>query len=59
MVFLEEAQRWRKAVNVLEKIPASPPIGGLLWTVVIPAALLFVTVTLTVMLYRRFSKTEL
>jgi hypothetical protein len=55
VVFLEEAQSWREAMNALERIPASPPIGGPLWTIIIPAALLLLSITLTIMLYRKFS----
>ena len=45
-------------MNGMERIPASPPIGGPLWTIVIPAALLIVSVVLTIMLYRKFSNSE-
>jgi len=39
-------------------IPAEPPIGGPLWSVVIPALLLLVTGLGTFMLYRHFAKRE-
>jgi len=37
-------------------LPADPPIGGFLWTVVIPSALLIGSFLATYLLYRRFSK---
>ncbi len=36
-------------------IPAEPPIGGALWSFVIPALLLFVAGVATFMLYRHFA----
>ncbi len=37
-------------------IPAEPPIGGVLWSVVVPAALFAVAFAATWMLYRHFAK---
>ena len=37
-------------------LPADPPIGGSIWTVVIPAFLLVGSFLATYLLYRRFSK---
>ncbi len=39
-------------------LPAESPIGGPLWSYVVPAALLGVTILGTVMLYRHFAKLE-
>ncbi len=39
-------------------LPASPPIGGLVWTVVIPAILFLGSLMGTVLLYRKFSREE-
>ena len=39
-------------------IPARPPIGGPLWTIVVPAALLLLSVAATWLLYRSFSSKE-
>ena len=39
-------------------IPAKPPITGPFWTIVVPAALLVVSIVATWMLYRSFSRTE-
>ena len=39
-------------------LPAQSPIGGPLWSVVIPALLLLVTGLGTFMLYRHFAKRE-
>lgn len=38
-----------------DPLPAEPPIGGILWSVVVPAFLLAVALAATVMLYRHFS----
>lgn len=43
---------------MMERIPAPPPIGGALWTVVIPAALFIFTLLSTIALYRKFARTE-
>ena len=40
----------------LAPLPAAPPIGGPVWTVVIPAILLIGSFLATYLLYRRFSK---
>jgi len=39
-------------------LPADPPIGGLAWTVVVPAALFLGAFLGTYLLYRRFSRVE-
>lgn len=39
-------------------LPAEPPIGGPLWTVVIPATLLLGSFFGTYLLYKRFAKEE-
>lgn len=39
-------------------LPADPPIGGPVWTVLIPAILLVGSFLATYLLYRRFSKEE-
>lgn len=39
-------------------LPAEPPIGGAVWTVVIPAILLVGSMVGTYLLYKRFSKEE-
>ena len=39
-------------------LPASPPIGGVVWTVVVPAALFLGSFLGTYLLYRRFSKED-
>ncbi len=39
-------------------LPASPPIGGFVWTVVIPALLFMGSFLGTYLLYRRFSREE-
>ena len=39
-------------------LPAEPPIGGPIWTVVIPAVLLIGSFLGTYLLYKRFSKEE-
>lgn len=36
-------------------LPAGPPIGGFVWTVVVPAALLLVSATATWALWRHFA----
>ena len=41
-----------------EPLPAAPPIGGPVWTYVVPALLLLVASTGTWLLYRRFSSKE-
>ena len=37
-------------------IPAEPPIGGVLWSIGVPALLFLVSFAATCLLYRRFSK---
>jgi len=37
-------------------IPADPPIGGSLWSVLVPAALLLVAALATGWLYRHFAR---
>jgi hypothetical protein len=39
-------------------LPADPPIGGFLWTVAVPAALLIGPFVATYLLYRRFADEE-
>jgi hypothetical protein len=39
-------------------LPAKPPIGGPIWTIVVPAALLAVSIWGTWLLYRHFSREE-
>jgi hypothetical protein len=39
-------------------LPVDPPIGGLVWTVVVPAFLLFGSFLGTFLLYRRFARAE-
>lgn len=39
-------------------LPASPPVGGVLWSVIVPALLLAVAVGATVLLYRHFAGRE-
>lgn len=38
------------------RLPAEPPIGGLLWTLVVPALLLALATLGTYLLYRRFAR---
>jgi hypothetical protein len=42
----------------LQPLPAEPPIGGPIWTVVVPAALLVVAIWGTWLLYRHFAKED-
>jgi hypothetical protein len=39
-------------------LPAEPPIGGVAWTVVIPAILLVGSFLATFLLYRRFARED-
>jgi len=39
-------------------LPADPPIGGLVWTVVVPGVLFLGSFLGTYLLYRRFSRIE-
>lgn len=41
-----------------EPLPATPPVGGVLWSVIVPALLLAVAVGATVLLYRHFAGRE-
>lgn len=41
-----------------EPLSASPPVGGFLWSVLVPALLLVVAVGATVLLYRHFAGRE-
>jgi len=43
------------ALGVVEPIPAAPPIGGALWTVVLPALLFATACAATYLLYRHFA----
>jgi hypothetical protein len=42
----------------LQSLPAKPPISGPVWTIVVPAALLLVSIWGTWLLYRHFSREE-
>jgi hypothetical protein len=42
----------------MEPLPAVPPIGGMIWTVVIPAILFLGAFLGTFLLYRRFARGE-
>jgi hypothetical protein len=42
----------------LPPLPAEPPIGGVLWTLVIPALLLVGSFLGTYLLYKRFAREE-
>ena len=42
----------------MDPLPAVPPIGGLIWTVFIPAILLLGAFLGTYLLYRRFAREE-
>jgi hypothetical protein len=42
----------------MEPLGVDPPIGGVIWTVVIPAVLLLGSFLATYLLYRKFSKEE-
>ena len=42
----------------LAPLPASPPIGGIIWTVVVPTLLFLGSFIGTYLLYRRFAKEE-
>lgn len=39
-------------------LPAEPPIGGPVWTIVVPAALFLVSLVATFLLYRHFAGRE-
>lgn len=39
-------------------LPAEPPIGGVVWTVVVPAVLLVGSFVATYLLYRHFAREE-
>lgn len=45
-----------QAAEAMAPLPAEPPIGGAVWTVVIPAVLLLGSFLGTYLLYRRFSR---
>ena len=47
-----------QATPGMAPLPADPPIGGPIWTVVIPALLFLGSSMGTYLLYRRFSKEE-
>ena len=47
-----------QATPGMAPLPASPPIGGAIWTVVVPAVLFLGSFMGTYLLYRRFSKRE-
>ena len=39
----------------MSPIPAQPPMGGVFWSVIVPAALLLFTFWATYLLYRHFA----
>lgn len=47
-----------QAAEGISPLPAEPPIGGAVWTVVIPAILLVGSFLATLLLYRRFAREE-
>jgi len=47
-----------QATPGMAPLPAEPPIGGAIWTVVVPALLLFGSCLGTYLLYKRFAKEE-
>lgn len=47
-----------QATPGLAPLPADPPIGGPVWTIVVPALLLFGSFAATYLLYKRFAKEE-
>lgn len=47
-----------QAAEGMAPLPADPPIGGTIWTVVIPAILFLGSFLGTYLLYKRFSKEE-
>jgi len=47
-----------QASETMAPLPAEPPIGGFVWTVVIPGVLLLGSFLGTYLLYRRFSREE-
>lgn len=46
------------ADSVLQRIPAEAPISGVLWTVVVPAALFAVSLGATWALFRHYSRRQ-
>ena len=46
------------ARGAVTPIPAEPPIGGVLWSVVVPAVLFLIAFAATFFLYRHFAKEE-
>lgn len=44
--------------EALQPLPAEPPIGGPVWSIVVPAILLAFATAATWMLYRRFSRPD-
>ena len=47
-----------QATDGIQPLPADPPIGGAVWTVVIPAILFVGSFMGTYLLYKRFSREE-
>jgi len=47
-----------QGTSVPAPLPAEPPIGGPIWTIVIPAILFLGSLLGTYLLYQKFSKTE-
>jgi hypothetical protein len=43
---------------MMAPLPADPPIGGLVWTVLVPAALFVGSFLGTYLLYKRFAREE-
>ena len=43
-------------VGAMAPIPAEPPIGGPVWTVIVPALLFAVALVATWLLYRHFAR---
>lgn len=41
-----------------EPLPATPPAGGVVWSIVVPALLFSVALGATVMLYRHFARRD-
>jgi hypothetical protein len=44
-----------QAAQTVAPLPAEPPIGGVIWTIVIPAALFIGASVATFLLYKHFS----
>jgi hypothetical protein len=44
--------------SAAQALPAEPPLGGIVWSYVVPGALLVVAFLGTFLLYRRFASEE-